>query len=149
MRLRTRPPLLTYLLTPQIPHPSSRDLIGFEQSTSSRPPQSESGLEALSKQSENLLQPRPPNQHALAVLDASIYELNSMPKKGLAQSKNPPPSLPTALPCVDLEDDASESEAAMEEDDGLVHDSHEEDHETFMDEDGGAASGDAEPPRIL
>ena len=130
---------------PQIPHPSPRDLIGYEQSTSSRPSQSEFGLEALSKQSENLIQPRPPDQRGSAVLDTFIDELNSMPKMGLARTKKLLPSLPTALPCVDLQDDASESRAAMEDDDGLVHDGDEEDHEISMDEDGGAASADAEP----
>ena len=59
--------------------------------------------------------------------------------------KKPLPSLLTALPCIDLQDDASESRDAMEDDDGLVHDGDEEDHEISMDEDGGAASADAEP----
>ena len=68
-----------------------------------------------------------------------------MPKMGLARTKKPLPSLPRALPCVDLQDDASESQAAMEDDDGLVHDGDEGDHEISMDEDGGAASADAEP----
>ena len=45
-----------------------------------------------------------------------------MPKTGLAQTQNLLPSLPTALPCVDLRDDASESQAAMEDHDGLVND---------------------------
>ena len=129
----------------QIPHPSPRGLIGYKQSTSSRPSQSESGPEALSKQSENLIQPRPPHQHGSAVLDTSIDKLNSLPKTGIAQTKKPLSSLPTALPCVDLQDNASESQAAMEDDDALVHDGDEEDHEISMDEDGGAARADAEP----
>ena len=68
-----------------------------------------------------------------------------MPKIGLAQTKKPLPYLPTALPCVDLQDDASEFQAAMEDDDGLVHNGDREDHETSIYEDGGAASADAEP----
>ena len=63
----------------------------------------------------------------------------------LAHTKKPLPSLPTALPCVDLHNDASESQGAMEDDDGLVHDGDEDDNEISMDEDGGAASADAEP----
>ena len=132
-------------MPPHIPHPSPTDLIGYEQSTSSRPPLSESGSEALSKQSENLIQTRPPHQHGSAVLDTSIDELNSMPKMGLAGTKKPLPSLPTALPCLHLQDDASKFQAAMEDDDGLLHDGDEEDHETSMDEDGVAASADVGP----
>ena len=50
-----------------------------------------------------------------------------MPKTGLAQTKKSLPSLPTALPCVDLPDGASESQAALEDDEGLIHDGDEED----------------------
>ena len=130
---------------PQIPHPSPQDLIGYEESTSSRPPQSESRSEALSKQSEDPIQPRPPHEQGLAVLDTSIDKLNSVSNIGLAQTKKPLPSLPTALPCVDLQNNASESPATMHDNDGLVQDGDEQDHETSMDEDGGAASADAEP----
>ena len=68
-----------------------------------------------------------------------------MPKMGLARTKKPLASLPTALPCVDLQDHTSEFQATMEDDDALVHDGDEEDHETSMDEDKGAASADGEP----
>ena len=117
----------------------------MQQSTSSRPLQSESGSEDLRKQLNNLIQPRPPHQHGPAVLDTFIDELNSMLKRGLAQTKKTLPSLRTAVPCVDLQHDASEFQAAMEDNDGLVHDGDEGDHETSMDEDGVATSADAEP----
>ena len=48
----------------------------------------------------------------------------------------------TALPFVDFQDNASESKAAMEDEDGLVHDGSKKDHQPTTEEDGGAASGD-------
>ena len=68
-----------------------------------------------------------------------------MPKMGLARTKKTLPSLPTALPCVDLQDHASEFQAAMEDEDGLVRHGDKEDHETSINEDGVAGSANAEP----